>query len=129
MEDRQFIFEARAKILWGESPDAVLAFLRDQGQDEKSARELLARFARERIAAIRDSAVRRLVIGALLMLVPVFWYLLIFARTSNLLFVPDTKPFAYAIVVGLIGLGIFANGLVAYFRPSSQKGDLSHRLD
>jgi hypothetical protein len=120
----QLLVEARAKIIWGESPASVHAWLLANGLGEKSARDLLARLARERAATIRNLAVDKIVRGLLLMLVPVAG--LVVFLCIGLIF---EKILAVLMVIGFFGLWKFVSGLVELFFPSTKTGDLSHRAD
>ena len=47
--------EARAKIIWGETAESVVAYLQAQGLGDKEALALVVTLQRERAASIRMS--------------------------------------------------------------------------
>ena len=131
----QSTIEARAKILWGESPAAVLAFLRDHGQDDQSARELIAQFNQERDRAIRDLAVAKIIHGGLLILTPITGYFFFFLPC---LYFIDRWPlvgvlfevlFRITFFLGLYGLWKLIDGIFKYFFRATQTGDLADFTD
>ncbi len=66
--------EARAEIIWGRSPDEVLALLQRKGVGDKDALAVIAKFMRERAASIRADGIKKTVIGSACVLAPVTYY-------------------------------------------------------
>ena len=122
------VVEARAQIIWGESPETVLATLTAQGVSPATARSLVAKFTQERHDTLRQIALRRIVFGGLLVSIPLLYYFFVFhphTGYSRLL----NRGLVYSCALGLYGLWKFTNGLFAYLNPASQKGELSQLLD
>lgn len=114
--------EARAKIFWGASPDAVLAFLKSNNVEEKDARALIEAVLTERAEEVRSEGVRKIWSGALLVLVPIGYYVVAWVLLGFLL----VKLFAALILVGLFGVARLAKGLSMATNPRSIGGDLSN---
>ena len=116
--------EARAKIIWGESKESVSTFLMTHGFGEKDALSLLAEFDQERAEAIRSSGMKKLLIGALLVPIPLIAYL--FFMAIGVIYM---KIFALTIAAGGFGLWKVIDGLSMIIAPRSESGDLSNLSD
>ena len=116
--------EARAKILWGEEPITVLAYLRSNGLTQDEAVELMEAFQAERRATVRGNAVKKIAIGGTLILVPIGAYFVLMTGPIMLI-----KSFALTVAVGLAGLWMLADGILKLVSPDSQKGDLADQSD
>lgn len=116
--------EARAKIIWGETRESVSLFLRARDYGEKETAALLAELDQERSATIRSSGIKKLTMGALLVLIPVIAYL--FFMTIGVIYI---KIFAATLVAGGFGLWKMIGGLSMLLAPRSEKGDLSNLSD
>src|SRR5579859_7630117 len=90
--------EARAKIIWGASPDTVLKFLKSNNVEEKDALALIEEVLTERAQVVRSEGVMKIWTGALLVMVPVSYFLI--AMLVGFLLV---KLFVGLILVGLYG--------------------------
>ena len=70
MNLRGFMVEARAKIMWGESPSSVREFLTSKGISAAEAEATIKELTLERNAEIRRLGSGRIVIGSVLIGVP-----------------------------------------------------------
>jgi hypothetical protein len=68
--------EARGKIMWGDSPEQVIAALTVQGLSRPEATELVMKIFRERTAIVRSNGIKKIIVGLVLMTVPVLAYFL-----------------------------------------------------
>ena len=112
--------EARAKILWGEDPDATVLYLRTNGISEEDTAAFIDACMGERRSIVRGRGLKKILIGCPLAAVPlVTWY--IFERMT----VGSTKLLILAIAIGLWGLWWVLDGTLKMIFPESEKGDLS----
>jgi len=118
------VVDARAKIIWGESPEKVLAFLQMKGVGDKDAFALIEELVAERAASIREDGLKKTRTGALFVLAPVVYY---YATRS--MGYRGAKGFAVLLVLGAVGLGKLTNGLSMVLRPRAVKGDLANAED
>lgn len=115
------VVDARAKIIWGESPEKVLAFLQSKNVGDKAALELIDALLKERDASIRADGLRKIWVGAGLCAAPAAYYLVsLFVGTISL------KLFSVLLLLGLVGLVRLVSGLGMVLRPRGHKGDLSN---
>lgn len=131
MKPEQVIFEARAKIIWGEPAADVRSFLMANGVPDAEATAAVKSFIAERNAAIRKTGIRKIFIGAGL------------AVSAALLFYWEWKHlFAAGIpargkgaelgfmVFGFIyGLWKLIDGIFDLVRPQSEEGSISDTAD
>jgi hypothetical protein len=118
----QIMFEARAKISWGDSPQEVLKYLMVNGFTYEEANEFVNDLFNQRAAAIRSNGIKYAFGGALLVCVPIgFW--LICLHSGVLL----PRTLVVTIAIGLIGLGVLIKGLFMIFAPKSTSGDVSEQ--
>ena len=115
------VVDARAKIVWGESPEKVLAFLQSKSVGDKDAFELIEELQKERAASIRADGIKKTWIGVLFVLAPVAYYF-----ASMLIGYWSMKFFAALIVLGAVGLVKITNGLSMILRPRAITGDLAN---
>ncbi len=114
--------DARAKIMWGESPAKVRAFLLAKEISEADADALLEEIAVERAESIREDGVKKALLGAGMVIAPIAYY-----YAAHLLFeFWSLKLFAALLVVAAVGVVKLARGLAMVFRPRSIAGDLSN---
>ena len=113
MHTDKVISEARARIIWGESPLSVRAFLISNGISEAVAEAKLAEFNLERSAEIRKIGLRNILIGVVL------------TGTSGItLYVVGLGPIRALGLVGLAGLyGLWklVDGVIYLVRPQSER--------
>ena len=121
MKTEEAKIEARAKIIWGEPPEKVLAFLQENGFGDKDAFALLSEFKKERAANIRSSGVKKITIGALLVPIPLITYL--FFMSAGYI---NIKIMAVTGLIGIVGGWKIIDGISMIVVPSSERGDLSN---
>lgn len=114
--------EARAKMSWGDSPDAVTKFLMLQGFSVPEAREIVAVLYKERLAAVRVAGIKKIVSGIALMCVPVIAYLYFL----SIRFLP-IRIMGIAVAIGLWGVWRVVNGLIALLVPKMESGDVAEQ--
>jgi len=118
----QAVYEARAKISWGDPPQEVLKFLMIQGFTYEEASELVQGMFRERAATIRGNGILKIVLGAVLMCVPIAAWLTFLS--IGFIFM---KLFAVAIMVGLYGAYNVLRGIFMVLAPKSEAGDVAEQ--
>lgn len=76
MNPDEVIVEARAKIIWGEEPSSVHAFLTSNGMSDAEAKSRIQEFVTERNQEIRKIGVRGTCLGLIIICVVAFglWY-------------------------------------------------------
>ena len=112
--------EARAKIFWGDSTDEVVKFLMRQGISVAESKELVAAMFQERAKTIRRNGIKKVVVGASMMCVPVIFFL-VCLRVGYL----PLKLFAVTIMLGLWGAWMALKGTFMFFAPKSEPGDVA----
>ena len=112
--------EAKAKIFWGDPPEAVIGYLLMQGFSHEEASNLVREMFRERAATVRANGIRKILTGIGLMAVPIV-ALIIFLSIG----VIPMKIFAITVAVGLWGVWMLLNGIIMVLAPKSEKGDLA----
>jgi hypothetical protein len=121
MVDRaQAEIEARAKVSWGDPPEAVLQYLMIQRFSHAEATEFLAVLFRERSAAVRARGLKKILIGCGM----------IVAAAAGMLYMLAIK-LLMAKIVGLLfalacwGLWNLINGIIMVVAPKMQSGDVA----
>jgi hypothetical protein len=114
--------EAKAKILWGDSPEDVGRFLIMQGFTQQEASELAGKLFAERAATIRANGVRKIITGFGLICVPVV-ALIIFLSMK----VIPTQLLGLTVMVGLWGAWMVLKGTIMMVSPKSEPGDVSEQ--
>jgi len=116
----QALHEARAKMLWGDSYDEVLKFLRMQGYGRAEASAAVTQMFQERVATIRANGIRKIVIGSILVCIPVILFLILLGE--GLLFM---RLLAIPILFGIWGVWLVVKGTLMLLAPKSETGDAS----
>ena len=111
--------EARAKILWGDSPKEVIAYLMVQGFSAQDATAMVQEMHAERTATIRTNGIRKIVIGTCLICVPIA-SLLYFLAVG---YIP-IKIFAITVAIGLFGGWLVFKGIFMVAAPKMESGDV-----
>ena len=120
MDNQALIQDARSKIIWGEAPEDVKRYLREQGNiGDAQVEGLVKSFISERNAHARAEAIKKTVIGSLLISIPVL-YLLVSYFIIGIIF---TKIVALTCVPGIYGLIKLSDGLILILKPSSKIED------
>ena len=114
--------EARAKIFWGDSTDEVVKFLMRQGISVAESKELVAAMFQERAKTIRRNGIKKVVVGASMMCVPLIFFL-VCLRVGYL----PLKLFAVTIMLGLWGAWMALKGTIMFFAPKSEPGDVAEQ--
>lgn len=117
--------EARAKIMWGESPDKVRDFLMSKHVGEKDAAVLLEEIVAERAASIRSDGIRKIGWGSAFVAAPIAYYFV----THLWIGYWSYKFFAVLIVLAAIGLAKLTSGISMVLRPRAVRGDLANATD
>ena len=112
--------EARAKIFWGDSTESVIAYLQSQGINQQEAQTIMDSVLAEREEFVRAEGKKRIIVGALLILVPIIAYV-VFATIG----VFPLKLFGLTVVVGLYGGWKIVKGTINVLSPGSDRSDLS----
>lgn len=120
MERAQAENEARAKIFWGDAPESVVGFLLMQGLSREEAKGVVEGLVKERLANLRGAGMRKILIGAGLMCVPVVAYV-VFAGGLPL------RLFGMTVAVGLWGAWMVMQGAITLLAPKSEAGDVGDK--
>jgi hypothetical protein len=115
--------EARAKTFWGDSREEVVKYLMMQGMSAAEATELTHGMFSERAQLIRGCGVRKIIIGIPLMAFPVVAWIFMVAA-FHFMFI---KIWAFTAVAGLYGMYCFIKGMIMFFSPGSEPGDVSEK--
>ena len=115
--------EARAKTLWGDSREEVVKYLMIQGINATEATELAGELFSERSAIIRGAGLKKIIMGLPMMAFPVGAWIFFVVEFR---FVP-IKLWALTVMVGIYGMYCFFKGLIMFFSPGSEPGDVSGR--
>ncbi|HZP59224.1 MAG TPA: hypothetical protein VFB27_02790 [Opitutaceae bacterium] len=108
------VTEARAKLVWGEPPAKVLAYLREKNLGDKDAMEALRELLAENAQDRRRDGFKKILGGAFLILLPIGYYLL--ARTVGFI---QLKLFSILILLGIIGIWRCLDGIFMILRPNT----------
>jgi hypothetical protein len=109
--------EARGKIMWGDSPEQVIAALTVQGLSRPEATELVMKIFRERTAIVRSNGIKKIIVGLVLMAVPVAAYFLFKAAGR---FSIRRSVICYGI--GIYGGYLFVSGILNIVAPKAEQG-------
>jgi hypothetical protein len=115
-------YEARAKVSWGDPPQAVLGYLIVQGFSREEASSLVKELFQERAATVRGNGIKRIVIGCALMCVPVV-ALSIFLSVG----VIHLGVFAVTIILGFWGIWMVIKGIGMVLAPKVEPGDVAEQ--
>jgi len=118
--------EARAKMLWGDAPLQVMAYLLTQGFNHEEASELVQEFLKERIRTIRLKGIKYIVVGAVMLLIPLARFLVYWFGDAGF---PRAGAIGFLAVIGLFGAGLLFKGIGLLISPKSQSGDASEEID
>ena len=107
-------------MLWGDSREQVVQFLRIQGFSQEDASALAEELFRERVATIRANGVRKIVVGSGLISVPIITFLIFLS--IGIFFM---KVLALTVMAGLYGVWLVVKGSFMVLTPKSEAGDAS----
>ena len=116
----QALHEARAKMLWGDSYDEVVKFLRMQGYNPAEASTAVTEMFQERVAMIRANGIQKIVIGSILVCVPVIVFLILLGE--DYLFM---RLLAIPVLFGIWGVWLVIKGTLMLLAPKSEAGNAS----
>jgi hypothetical protein len=128
-EPNTILSEARAKIIWGESPSSVRDDLISHGLSSAEADAKIKEFKVERNATIRKVGLKSTIVGAALLLV-----------TGGICYVYFKNPkfnwnryalrsIATIVLVGLYGCWKLFNGIIYLVRPQSEDKSITEIPD
>jgi hypothetical protein len=120
----RIITEGRAKIFWGDAPEAATNFMASQGLDYAEASALAAGFYRERLATLRGIGLRRIFVGGGMVCVPI----IAFFVYRHLGYLP-IKLFVIKVAVGLWGFVMFVRGAIMLLAPRLGSEDVADQQD
>jgi hypothetical protein len=112
--------EAKAKILWGETPEAVVNYLMLQGFSHAEAASHVNELFKARLAETRANGVRRTVIGGAMMCVPIIALIV----CLSIHFMP-LKLMGIAFAIGAWGLIKVITGIFMIVSPKTEAGDIA----
>jgi len=121
MNRDELIVEARAKIIWGEEPLSVRAYLTSNGMSAADADAKIAELTHERNAEIRGLGIRNILIGAVILVVGgllLYWT----HATANTPMgrVRTGKGTVGVVIVMLFGLWKLVYGVISAVSPKSE---------
>jgi hypothetical protein len=120
MENQALIQDAKSKIIWGEDPEDVKRYLRENGNiGDAQVDGLIKAFMSERNAHARGEAIKKITVGSLLLSIPIL-YLAISYFIIGYIF---TKIVALTCVPGIYGLIKLSDGLILMLKPSTKIDD------
>lgn len=117
----KLILEARAKIIWGDSPASVATWLRSQNVDERRIQEVLDVALRERDLEIRRKGGEELIAGGAIFGIAVV-LLIVLASVSG--GPRGSQLFAALVVAAAYGVYRLVNGVVLLGRGASARGSV-----
>jgi hypothetical protein len=131
----QIMFEARAKISWGDPPQDVVKYLMINGFSGQEVSEFVNDLFDQRAAAIRSKGVVYICAGVGMICVPIVTYLIslrtglvyTWAHASSHLSNRGVRGLVVTIAIGLAGLGLLIKGLFMVFAAKSTSGDVSEQ--
>jgi hypothetical protein len=115
--------EARAKALWGDPREEVLKYLMIQGIDATDATEMVDEMFAERAAIVRGAAIKKIFLGLPMMALPVVSWIYFAIQYK---FIP-LKLWSLTLMVGIFGIYWFLKGMIMFFSPGSEPGDVSEK--
>lgn len=111
--------EGRAKVIWGESPKQVIFFMRARGVSLEEAMQITEDALAERHAEIRAQAVKQIILGVCLQILPVGGYL-VYAAIGGFSIIA-MLAFGIGFAGGIYGIYCFINGVWALIFPKEDE--------
>ena len=127
MNPSQAETEARAKIIWGESPESVMEFLRGKGCSPYEARDLVDSFLQERRASLRQEGFKKVALGSALLAASIIGCVIIL--TIQLDHIETGKAIGLIALPGVYGAWKLIDGATLILSPDTTRGDLATRDD
>lgn len=113
--------EARAKVSWGDPPEAVLQFLMIQGFSREEAAEVMDALYKERANLVRAKGVKKIIFGSLSICAGVMGFIWMFFKLK----VISTSILGILTGAILYGLWLLINGIIMVAVPKMQGGDVA----
>jgi hypothetical protein len=123
------IVEARARIIWGEEPSSVHAFLTVNGVSTADADQKIQELVTERNKEVRKIGVRGTCIGAAIICAVVIFIWYNFDHPSKLFPSRQGKAMYYMYFVGLYGIWKLIGGLFHLLRPQLETQSISEMTE
>jgi hypothetical protein len=117
--------EARAKIIWGESPEKVRDYLMSKNVGEKDAAVLLEEVMAERAASIRSDGMKKIWLGSAFVAAPIIYYFVTHLWVGYW----SLKLFAGLVVLAAVGIAKLTTGISLVLKPRAVRGDLANSTD
>jgi hypothetical protein len=127
MNSSQAETEARAKIIWGESPESVMVFLRSEGHSPYEAQELVESFLQERQDSLRQEGFKKLAWGASLFIAALVAGFVVLEILPNNHIETSGKIVGMIFLLGAYGAWKLIDGAMLILSPGSTRGDLANR--
>jgi hypothetical protein len=125
MKPEVLLSEARARIVWGESPATVRDYLITNGMSDLDADAKVKEFKAERNAEIRRIGLRNTVIGGAIMGVAGLTFYPCYNYFDPLSYSAGARIIIAFSIGGLYGLWRLAKGLAYFIRPQSEEKSLT----
>jgi len=122
----QALFEARAKISWGDPPKEVLKYLMIQGFSYQEASAVVNEMFGERAATIRANGIKYIIGSVPIMCIPAAAYFG-FRSLGLLLSRTYLTMMLVTMVIGLIGVWLLIKGIFMVAAPTSESGDVAEQ--
>ncbi|HZI32633.1 MAG TPA: hypothetical protein VFF11_09835 [Candidatus Binatia bacterium] len=135
MDTNEIFVEARARIIWGDSPASVRDYVIANGIPAPEAEARIKEFNTERDVEIRKMGIRRVLIGAgLLLMAGIVLYAVIssYDKGSSVGHISsrgDGTAFGMALLAAFYGFWKLLNGICDLVRPKSEEGSVSDMED
>jgi len=120
MRRSQALIDARAKIFWGDPPIEAVKHLMLHNVPYEEAVVLVTPMVEERNATLRGIGLRKTLIGAGMICVPIVVWLI----SVGVGFI-SWKLMGLGVLVGVVGLYLLINGIITLVAPKSESGDVA----
>jgi hypothetical protein len=120
VDRQQAEVEARAKVSWGDPPEAILQYLMIQGFKHDEASALIKVMYKERAVAVRARGVKKILMGIGLICAGGAGMLYLFSIR-----VVPISLFSILLAVILFGGWLIVNGVIMVAVPRMQSGDVA----
>jgi hypothetical protein len=128
-EPTTILSEARAKIIWGESPASVRDDLVSHGLSSAEADAKIKEFKAERNATIRKVGLKSTIVGTVLVLATGWICYVCFKNSKFQWNRYAVRNIATIVLVGLYGCWKLFNGIIYLVRPQSEDKSITEIPD
>jgi hypothetical protein len=111
--------EAKARIMWGDPPMQVLAYLRSQGYGKEESSVLVDELVQERAATLRGKGIINIIGGSILICLPVG--AIVVLRNEGYI---NSKLVGIMFLLGVYGIYLVVKGVLMLMAPKSISGDV-----